>query len=335
MHSIRRILVAVKNPDARSQPGVDKAIHLARTLGASVEFFHAISHTVLLEVSPLEGNSLGEIKREALALRTKRMDKLVGRARRAGVASDSSVIWDYPPYEAIVRRAREVDADLIIAECHEGLRAKPWLMRLTDWELLRLSPIPVLLLRTRRRWRQEPRILAAVDPLHAHDKPAALDGRIVDTARRWARPLGGKVTVLHANYPPLQTFVMSDPLGGAVTLAEVYEARKQAASQAFTRFADRHHVPADERLLIDSDPVHGIPRAAREWRADLVVMGAVSRSGLRRVFIGNTAERVLATLPCDVLVLKPLALRPKVAVAARPRGMRVAAMPRAPLPVSV
>jgi universal stress protein E len=36
-----------------------------------------------------------------------------------------------------------------------------------------------------------------------------------------------------------------------------------------------------------------------------VVMGAVSRSGLRRIVIGNTAERILGDLTCDVLVVKP------------------------------
>jgi universal stress protein E len=39
--------------------------------------------------------------------------------------------------------------------------------------------------------------------------------------------------------------------------------------------------------------------------AQIVVMGAISRSGLRRIFIGNTAERVLDALSCDVLVVKP------------------------------
>jgi universal stress protein E len=34
-------------------------------------------------------------------------------------------------------------------------------------------------------------------------------------------------------------------------------------------------------------------------------MGAVSRSGLKRVFIGNTAERALGAIHCDVLVVKP------------------------------
>ena len=56
-------------------------------------------------------------------------------------------------------------------------------------------------------------------------------------------------------------------------------------------------------------------------------MGAVSRSGLKRVFIGNTAERVLDDLPCDVLVVKPA--RSVSRVAARVRGVRV--VPTQPL----
>jgi universal stress protein E len=43
----------------------------------------------------------------------------------------------------------------------------------------------------------------------------------------------------------------------------------------------------------------------KRTRAGIVVMGALSRSGLRRMFIGNTAESVLDALACDVLVVKP------------------------------
>jgi len=42
-----------------------------------------------------------------------------------------------------------------------------------------------------------------------------------------------------------------------------------------------------------------------QMRADLVVMGAVSRRGLQRLFVGNTAEEVLDKLGCDVLIVKP------------------------------
>jgi universal stress protein E len=330
MQAIRRILVAIKNPEARSQPGADKALSIAKKLGASLEFFHAISSPVLLEVAPLKGNSLAQIKTEALTPRRKRVDKLVARARRHGIEAKATVTWDYPPHEAIVRQARAGAADLIVAECHEGRRLKPWIMHVTDWELLRTSPVPVLLIRDARPWRK-PVILAAVDPLHAHAKPAAIDTDIVSSARQIARAFGGKATVMHAACPPWQAFALADPALGPVTVAAAYDAQKEAATRAFGKFAAAQRVPTAQRCVVDEDPVLGIPRLAREKHASVVVMGAVSRSGLQRVFIGNTAELVLPALPCDVLVLKPKHFRSRVA--GKSRGMRVVTQSPLPLPV--
>ena len=50
-------------------------------------------------------------------------------------------------------------------------------------------------------------------------------------------------------------------------------------------------------------------------------MGALSRSGLMRMLIGNTAERILGSLDCDVLVIKPQVFVARVAQESR--GMRV------------
>jgi universal stress protein E len=58
-------------------------------------------------------------------------------------------------------------------------------------------------------------------------------------------------------------------------------------------------------------------------------MGAVSRSGLQRVFSGSTAERVLDALSCDVLVIKPRGTKTRVKPAER--GMRVITPPATPL----
>ena len=44
-------------------------------------------------------------------------------------------------------------------------------------------------------------------------------------------------------------------------------------------------------------------------RAGIVVTGAVSRSALKRFFIGNTAERTLDRLECDLLIVKPREFR--------------------------
>ena len=53
----------------------------------------------------------------------------------------------------------------------------------------------------------------------------------------------------------------------------------------------------------------------------MVVMGAISRSGLKRLVIGNIAEQVLDALPCDVLVMKPANFKSRVK--SRMRGVQL------------
>jgi universal stress protein E len=60
-----------------------------------------------------------------------------------------------------------------------------------------------------------------------------------------------------------------------------------------------------------------------QLRADVVVMGAVSRTGLERMFIGSPAEAVLAKLSCDVLIVKPAGLLLRSEQASRELQVRV------------
>lgn len=52
-------------------------------------------------------------------------------------------------------------------------------------------------------------------------------------------------------------------------------------------------------------PATAIPEAARQVRADVVLMGTIARAGIAGLFIGNTAEAVLEQLTCSVLAVKP------------------------------
>lgn len=331
MHPIRRILIAVKNPDRRSQRGVEKALRIARRLGACAELFHAISSPVFLELEPLTGHSVADIRRESLALRGAKLEKLAARGRKLGLEVSTHVVWDFPPQEAIVRRAAKIHADLIIAECHEGKRLAPWLVHLTDWELLRLSPRPVLLLKNDRDW-VEPLILGAVDPSHAHDKPARLDNTIVEQGAALSRAVKGSFELLHANFPASFAGLMADEAIDATVIARLYDDQRARSKAEFHAFAAAAGIPRARCHLLDTDPAFAIPHVARKLGADVVVMGAVSRSGLKRVFIGNTAERILDALPCDVLVVKPGHFPRKVKGA--PRGMRIVPQqPLLPLPV--
>jgi len=52
-------------------------------------------------------------------------------------------------------------------------------------------------------------------------------------------------------------------------------------------------------------PWQEIARIASQSRTDLITMGTVGRSGVKGVLLGNTAERILDTCDCSILVVKP------------------------------
>jgi universal stress protein E len=64
-------------------------------------------------------------------------------------------------------------------------------------------------------------------------------------------------------------------------------------------------VPAKNIHIELGGPTEVLPRMAGTLHADVLAMGVLSRSALRRALIGGTAEHVLERLPCDALVIKP------------------------------
>src|SRR5690606_6698768 len=74
---------------------------------------------------------------------------------------------------------------------------------------------------------------------------------------------------------------------------------------AFQQLLEPYAIPATQRHLLDGFAEETIPHFVREQRIDLLLIGAIARGQLDNALIGNTAERVLEAVDCDLLVLKP------------------------------
>jgi len=323
MRTIHRILVAVKDPMARRLPAVDKAAQLARALGADIELFHAISGPIYLGSEGFDGGNLADVENVRRVQFKSRLEALAGPIRSQGVKVATGAEWDFPAGEAIVRRAARTKADLIVAECHAGAHHGSWFLRLTDWEVLRYSPMPVLLVKSKRPYRH-PVVLAAVDPSHAFAKPAKLDAEILRAAAWVKNALRGTLHAVHAYVPMPTDAKPSELLDPAAT--EILDARARTHARARLQpLLEKVTVAPGRRHLIGQHPINAIPDLAKEIGCDILVMGAVSRSGLKRIFIGNTAERVLDEIACDVLVVKPPGFPSRIPSAKR--GARVVIPP--------
>jgi universal stress protein E len=176
-------------------------------------------------------------------------------------------------------------------------------LKLTDWDLLRFSAVPVLLVKSKRAYRH-PVVLAAVDPAHAFAKPAKLDDAIINAADSVRSAFRGTLHAVHAYVPMPMDAKGSELLNPEAT--KILNARARAHARGrMTPLFKKVKVPRSRQHLMGEHPINAIPELAEEIGCDIVVMGAISRSGLKRIFIGNTAERMIDEIKCDVLVVKP------------------------------
>lgn len=301
----RKILVALGHVEHPSRALLHKAAAIARATGASIELFHA-------DVSGQRGPELGKSA-------ARKLERLPGSALFKGLKVTLHLDNDYPPHEAIVRRAVATAAHLVIASLRvPTLPARLWL-RNTDWELIRQCPCPVLLVKSSGAYRH-PAIVAAVDPFHAHAKPAALDAKLLAMGATLAQALRGTLHAFHCYMPLLNT--LPTPMGPVVPIGfpqEMEDIHGQQVAALFDKLAKSAGVPPARRHLHMGNVTDELCATVRRVHAGMVVMGAVSRSALKRAFIGNTAEMILNAISCDVLVVKPRLFRTSVP---RRKGVR-------------
>ena len=115
MTTFRHILVAVKNPQAKSAAAVEKAAQLARATGATLELFHGIADSVYVDTLGVTNANVGELESTSRRRQLQLLESIAQRLRRRGIEVQTSVEWDYPVYEAIIRRAAATRADLLVA----------------------------------------------------------------------------------------------------------------------------------------------------------------------------------------------------------------------------
>jgi nucleotide-binding universal stress UspA family protein len=123
----------------------------------------------------------------------------------------------------------------------------------------------------------------------------------IDQALALAKPFGATVTLLHVYslptyvFPDGSTFVAGAEVTARIT-SDVEEALSREAQEA-----GRSGVTVKTRSQMGV-PWDEIARTAREY--DLVVMGTHGRTGLRHLFLGSVAEKVVRHAPCPVLTVR-------------------------------
>jgi len=142
------------------------------------------------------------------------------------------------------------------------------------------------------------RILVALDA-----SPASQ--RALREALRLASAGKAQVRLLHV----LDAFALTLRMQSSGAPAQAYAAMRAAAKRLIARASARAraaHVKAAGRVIENlSQRVSDlILREAKDWRADLLVLGTHGRRGRTRLVLGSDAELVMRGAPVPVLVAK-------------------------------
>jgi universal stress protein E len=282
----RRILLAVPNVDYVATHIVDRVGRIARGLQAELELFSSIYEPD--RVRPQGDEEPAAVIADLVEDAHRRLERIADMFREQSVKTHCAVRWDYPVYEAIVRQALRQQTDLLVVPARATGDIGRRTLHYREARLIETCPCALLLLKSPEVYGKGP-IIAAVDPLHAYEVPEELDESIIEAAKALSYSLSeAPVHLYHA-----------DGFAQATLRNRVYESVRN--------LAETHNIPSSNIRIVSGAVETTLPEFARTTRADVVVMGALSRTYAQQALLGHKAEQVLDGVGCDVLVVKPRA----------------------------
>ncbi len=298
---IRRIL-APTDFSGQSLAGVRYANMLRLKFNSSLTLLHVIEPTS--RMAGMESVVMAQRDSEVTARARKDMAKLA--QREAG--DDKQVTYLVrmgKSFHEITTEAGENRADLIVIATHGYTGAQRVLLGSTAECVVRHAPCPVLTVRqhnARGRIRQIPqlkfrKVLVPID-----------FSNLSKTALPWAAFLAAQfraeIVLLHV----VEKFPIDYLLGRELMNHTIVPLMKQSEADLegiATHLTQSTGVKASA-VVREGRPYEEICAAAKALTADLIVQTTHGYTGLKHVWLGSTAERVVRHAPCAVLVVRDL-----------------------------
>lgn len=295
---LSRILVPTDFSDAAGR-ALEQALGLARSGDVEILLLHGLPPLIPM-VSPMGGTGLVEMGRllddYTRHLRedaSRKLEELKARVPKK-VKVETALDENVEPHEAILRKARSWNADLIAMGTHGRGGLERLLMGSIASKVLHRSDRHLMLLRSDSilfaSGKDPGSILVPVDfSDHSH--------RALALARYLSSRHGASVHLLHVVellHTPLKPGGLSSQLEETPGLREKYlEALRDMLGET-----------PGEVTVADGSPAGGILWWREKLGARLVVMGSRGLTGIERLLVGSAAETVARFCEVPVVVVK-------------------------------
>ncbi|VFS49778.1 Universal stress protein E [Budvicia aquatica] len=246
---------------------------------------------------------------ERMAMRQSAIDQRVAWIRQlshyyieSGVEIEIKVVWHKRYHEAVIEEVIDCDHDLLLKAAHQQDRLEAVIFTPVDWHLLRKCPCPVWIVKD-QPWPEHGKALVAVNLSSEEDFHDELNEKLVKESLKLAAFADSTEVQLVSAYP-------STSINIAIELPEfdptVYNnAIRGQFLVSMKALRQKHGIPEERTHVEKGMPEDVIPAVAESIDAGIVVLGTMGRTGISAAFIGNTTERVIGHLKCDLLAIKP------------------------------
>ncbi len=300
MDKINKILV-IFDEKHHTQTAMFRAIELSRLTGASI---HTIA-TTYTNLSFVDGELLVETEallREGIQSNlNKELRSYIDSLDTKGIDISYESLWSPRPHYDIARLCEKEPFDLLIKTANKHGRFEGIFHTPLDWHLLRECPCPVLLV-SEDVWPDGGSVIAAIDANTDDKAHINLNGQLLETANYLGELLNISVFVANA-CPPLPVLV--DLEYTSIDPSTYIDSMHKIAEKNIMATIEPYNIEASNIRVLDGIPEDEIPKLADQLGSRLIILGTVSRFGLKGYIMGNTAEQLLHHLHCDVLALKP------------------------------
>jgi universal stress protein E len=291
----------VIEPGKERQPALLRASALAKKLEARL-FLLAVVYDRTAELKQfLSQHQRDKVREREMARVEQELAEMAAALHREGLTAETKVLWSPHKAEAICKAVKYGQVDILVKATRQHSRWKQLVVTPTDWNLMRHSEVPVLLVKG-KDWMGTGPLVVAVDVGSDDDIHHTLNRQLLAYAQHLGSLTGDDVHVVCAYPFP----VMDVPAEFSVVNYEELSRDIQAGyrDKAKAEVAD-FGIPEDRIHLREGLAEEVIADVCRELQARLLLMGTVGRRGLSAAVIGNTAEHTVDLVDCDVLTLHP------------------------------
>lgn len=259
------------------------AKYLAQKAGSQLHIIHVLPDTSISFSQSISEELLESLLESKRKSEERRLKNLVSSVKKNNSVKALGTLLQGTPHIEIVKYARQANSDLIVMGTRGLSDIESLLIGSVASRVIRISEIPVMVLRRKRKLVLK-RMIALVD-----FSPHSLSA--LSFAKKFAEIFNLSLHVVHC----------IETKGVKVPENILRKMKEDAEKKLRAKIKDER---GEYSIIHSYDLAEGVNEFVEKNKIDIIVMGSHGRSEIGKIFFGSNAEKVIRQSPVPVIVIR-------------------------------